>query len=105
MAKTGFQSRRMTIVSLAATALVVTIDGRASADKPPQTYSPIPNSPSDIYVQGRFDSSGTYIPPHYAPKSKPVFHGYFDKNAEYKHGYFYKERPKTNPDDSNAPPN
>ena len=42
-----------------------------------QSYSTIPMSPSDRFVAGRYDKSGTYVPPHYQAAAKPPFHGYF----------------------------
>ena len=45
----------------------------------PKTYSTIPMHSSDHFVQGKFDKTGTYVPPHYEPVSKPPFHGYFFK--------------------------
>ena len=41
--------------------------------------SPVPTSSTDRYVQGKYDKTGTYIPPHYQPVAKPPFHGYFFK--------------------------
>ena len=37
---------------------------------------------SDRYVNGRYDKTGAYIPPHYQPVSKPRFHGYFFNKKE-----------------------
>ena len=45
----------------------------------PKTYSTIPMHSSDHFVQGKFDKTGNYVPPHYEPVSKPPFHGYFFK--------------------------
>jgi hypothetical protein len=42
-------------------------------------YSMTPSGPTDHYVAGKYDKTGTYIPPHYQPVSKPPFHGYFFK--------------------------
>jgi len=47
--------------------------------KPPKTYSMVPTNPTDHFVNGKYDKTGTYIPPHYEPVSKPAFHGYFYK--------------------------
>ena len=73
----------------------------------PPTYSMTPNSSSDVYVQGKYNHSGIYVPPHYEPKAKPVFHGYFDKKkTTVKHGYFDTPkpvRPKTDQDDADEP--
>ncbi len=41
--------------------------------------SPVPTNSTDHYVQGKYDRTGTYIPPHYQPVAKPPFHGYFFK--------------------------
>jgi hypothetical protein len=37
---------------------------------------------SDRYVNGKYDKTGTYIPPHYQPVAKPRFHGYFFNKEE-----------------------
>ena len=78
-------------------ALPIAGRAEASGSTPPPATSALPSDPSDVYVQGKFDDTGTYIPPHYAPKPKPTFHGYFDKNAEFKHGYYFKPKPKIIP--------
>ncbi len=41
--------------------------------------TPVPMSSTDRYVAGKYDKTGTYIPPHYQPVAKPPFHGYFFK--------------------------
>ena len=41
--------------------------------------TPVPMNSTDRYVQGKYDKTGTYIPPHYQPAAKPPFHGYFFK--------------------------
>ena len=41
--------------------------------------TPVPMSSTDRYVPGKYDKTGTYIPPHYQPVAKPPFHGYFFK--------------------------
>ena len=42
------------------------------------TVDPLVHSQaSDRYVNGRYDKTGTYIPPHYQAVPKPRFHGYF----------------------------
>lgn len=60
--------------------------------KPPKVYSPVPTSPTDHFVGGKYDKTGTYIPPHYEPVSKPAFHG-----------YFYKPKPKPKKDQFGNP--
>ncbi len=78
------------------------IAAAAAQAAPPPSYSMTPTSPSDIYVQGKYDNHGIYIPPHYAPKPKPTFHGYFDTDkTTVKHGYF--DTPKKHPVDPNDP--
>lgn len=47
------------------------------------TVDPLVHSQaSDRYVNGRYDKTGTYIPPHYQPVAKPRFHGYFFNKEE-----------------------
>ena len=93
---------RAGVIIIPMAAIALPLAGRALAQNPPPSSSQIPNNPSDVYIQGKFDKSGTYVPPHYAPKPKPAFHGYFDNNTEYKHGYFYSTKPKSG--DHKAPP-
>ena len=40
------------------------------------------SSPGDHFVPGKYDKTGSYIPPHYAPVAKPAFHGYFYKQNQ-----------------------
>ena len=78
--------RRPLLPAVILCGLVMTISTRVDAATPsssatsaPKYTSPVPLSPSDHYVQGKYDKTGTYIPPHYQPVSKPPFHGYFFK--------------------------
>ena len=75
----------------------------------PQAYSMTPSAMSDHYVQGKYNRNGVFVPPHYEPKAKPVFHGYFDtKQTTVKHGYFDTPKPvkpKTGQDDADQPGN
>lgn len=48
----------------------------------PESYSMTPRGPSDHFVGGKYDRTGTYIPPHYQSVSKPPFHGYFFKKIK-----------------------
>ncbi len=97
------------LLALLATAALATAATQVGAQTPPPVYSATPNAPSDIYVQGKFDHTGTYVPPHYEARPKPEFHGYFNKDVEYKHGYFDKPKPKIKPKlsgtDADTPPN
>ena len=49
------------------------------ASSAPTITSPVPMNSTDHYVGGKYDKTGTYIPPHYQPVAKPPFHGYFFK--------------------------
>lgn len=42
-------------------------------------YSSVPAQASDHYVNGKYDKTGIYVPPHYQAVPKPAFHGYFFK--------------------------
>ncbi len=67
----------------------------AEAPNQPPSYAMTPSAPSDIFVQGKFNKSGIYVPPHYEAKPKPEFHGYFNtKETTMKHGYFDTPKPK-----------
>lgn len=56
---------------------------QAAGTRPSSTgsmsYSTVPMHSTDHFVQGRYDKTGIYIPPHYQPVTKPPFHGYFFK--------------------------
>nr|WP_321984825.1 hypothetical protein [uncultured Lichenicoccus sp.] len=103
----------MTVASLA-TVLTWRVPPAHAADPPggadnglPPNASMTPNSMSDVYVQGKYNRTGIYVPPHYEPKPKPVFHGYFDKKkTTVKNGYFDTPKPvkpKTDQDDDDQP--
>ena len=53
--------------------------GIGSGSAATRTYSTVPMHSSDHFVQGKYDKTGIYVPPHYEPVSKPPFHGYFFK--------------------------
>ncbi len=58
------------------------------------SYSAVPMHSTDHFVQGRYDKTGIYIPPHYQPVTKPPFHGYyFKKKGEkvHKRGAAYND--------------
>ena len=49
----------------------------------PAPVDPLAHSKtSDRYVNGKYDKTGTYIPPHYQPVQKPRFRGYFFNKEE-----------------------
>ena len=64
------------VMNAASTAEAATPQGAAN---PPAITSTVPLNSTDRYVQGKYDKTGTYIPPHYQPVAKPPFHGYFYK--------------------------
>ncbi len=64
------------VMSLASTSEAAPPQGMPSA---PVITSPVPLSSTDRYVPGKYDKTGTYVPPHYQPVAKPPFHGYFFK--------------------------
>ncbi|WP_205880251.1 glycosyltransferase [Lichenicoccus roseus] len=106
------QMLRKTLLILATAGLLAAPDARAAApggadNGLPQVYSTTPSAMSDHYVQGRYNKDGIFVPPHYEPKAKPVFHGYFDHNkTTVKHGYFDAPKPvkpKTDQDDADQP--
>ncbi len=110
---------RATLMTLSTVASVATMltwstPPAVAADPPgatdnglPPNSSMTPNSMSDVYVQGKYNRTGIYVPPHYEPKPKPVFHGYYDKQkTTVKHGYFDTPKPvapKTDQDDADQP--
>ena len=55
--------------------------GRQAGANRPTSYSSVPMSQGDHFVPGKYDRSGTYVPPHYQPVSKAPFHGYFFKKG------------------------
>ncbi len=65
-----------TVMSVASASEAATPRGTSSA---PAITSPVPLNSTDHYVAGKYDKTGTYIPPHYQPVAKPPFHGYFFK--------------------------
>jgi len=42
----------------------------------------VPMQSTDHFVSGKYDKTGTYIPPHYQALKKPPFHGYFFNKHE-----------------------
>ena len=69
----------LSAAALCASTTAARSDGAESGSTAPKTYSMVPMHASDHFVQGKYDKTGEYIPPHYEPKSKPPFHGYFFK--------------------------
>lgn len=59
----------------------VAAHGAGRKDPPPASmgYSSVPAQASDHYVNGKYDKTGIYVPPHYQAVPKPAFHGYFFK--------------------------
>ena len=95
-------ARKMVLAAVPILLIAARAAQGAPPDSTPPSYSMTPSSPSDIYIQGKYDKRGIYIPPHYASKPKPAFHGYFDKSqTTVKHGYF--DTPKKHPVDPNDP--
>lgn len=56
--------------------------GARDGGAPPMVDPMVHSQTSDHYVNGRYDKTGTYIPPHYQAVSKPKLHGYFFNKAE-----------------------
>ncbi len=73
------RSAVLSAVALCASATVVHGQGTGSGSAATKTYSTVPMHSSDHFVQGKYDKTGIYVPPHYEPVSKPPFHGYFFK--------------------------
>ncbi len=65
--------------ALGASATAARSDQPYAGSAAPKSYSTVPTHASDHFVQGKFDKTGNYVPPHYEPVSKPPFHGYFFK--------------------------
>ena len=75
---------RVGILPAALLSVLATADAafgmQADANKP-GGFSMVPTSQGDHFVPGKYDKTGTYIPPHYQPVAKPTFHGYFFKKG------------------------
>ena len=67
------------VAALCGSAAVAHGQGIGSGPAAARTYSTVPMHSSDHFVQGKYDKTGIYVPPHYEPVSKPPFHGYFFK--------------------------
>ena len=76
-ARLGLAPALVCVCSTAALAREMQSDAKSSTG-----YSMAPSGPGDRFVAGKYDKSGTYIPPHYQAVAKPAFHGYFFKRSE-----------------------
>jgi hypothetical protein len=84
MTRSAWNSIRLGLVAAASfylPAMAGEPGGMQQDSKTPPAYSMVPSAPGDHFVPGKYDKTGTYIPPHYAPKPKPAFHGYFYKKG------------------------
>ena len=78
--RTSFiRSAMFSAAALCASAAVAHGEGANPGSAANRTYSTVPMHSSDHFVQGKYDKTGIYVPPHYEPVSKPPFHGYFFK--------------------------
>lgn len=67
------------VVVLAVPAVAAHGAGRKDPVPASTAYSFVPAQSSDRFVNGKYDKTGIYVPPHYQAAPKPAFHGYFFK--------------------------
>lgn len=65
-----------------------------------------PSSLNDHFVGAHYDRNGMYVAPHYQPRAKPAFHGYFDQPVTdpIKGRYHDPMKLETTPPPSDDPP-
>lgn len=73
------RSAVLSAATLCTSAAAAQGDGTYPGSAAAKSYSTVPMHSSDHFIQGKYDKTGTYVPPHYEPVSKPPFHGYFFK--------------------------